>query len=205
MTAFYQAYYAFSDPNKQIESYIDNSIRAEASKSTLEEMNKSKDLFCKKIKEDLSEKLKSKGFQVEDTLITSILPSNEILKAMDKLNVSKLNLEASRNESEANKVRLISEAEADKERKKLQGEGIAEQRKAIISGFKSSVDEFSKSLGITPSDALSLTLSTQYLDTLKEIGSSPNAKVIIVPQSATGSTGLLNEIRNSLVQIQEVK
>ena len=91
---------------------------------------------------------------------------------MNEINAAQREQVAATARGEAEKILKVKQAEAEAESKALQGQGIANQRKAIIEGLKDSVEAFSKAVeGSTPQDVMMLVLVTQYLDTMKEIGS----------------------------------
>ena len=75
---------------------------------------------------------------------------------------------AASEKGEAERIIKVKAAEAEAQSKALQGQGIADQRKAIVEGLRESVDEFQRSVpGATAQDVMNLVLMTQYFDTLK--------------------------------------
>lgn len=91
-------------------------------------------------------------------------------------------------------------AEAEAESKKLQGEGTANQRKAIVDGLRQSVDEFQKAVsGVTAADVMQLVLVTQYFDTLKEIGANNKSSTILLPHSPTGVKDIASQLQESII------
>jgi regulator of protease activity HflC (stomatin/prohibitin superfamily) len=62
------------------------------------------------------------------------------MSAMNRVVESEKLKEAAYNEADAEKIKQVKEAEAEKESKILLGEGMAGQRMAIAKGFKESVD-----------------------------------------------------------------
>jgi regulator of protease activity HflC (stomatin/prohibitin superfamily) len=95
---------------------------------------------------------------------------------------------------------LVKQAEAEAESKRLQGEGIANQRKAIIAGLKDSVEDFAKTVpGSTPQDVMQLVLMTQYFDTLKEIAANDHSNTLLIPHTPNTLTDLFGQIRTAIV------
>jgi len=78
-------------------------------------------------------------------------------------------------QAEANKVKILKEAEAQCETLYLQGVGIAAKRKAIAEGLKEPIQSQVEE-GKKYSDISNLLLMTQYLDILKDCGASSSAK-----------------------------
>lgn len=199
-----EAFYELDNPRKQIKSYILNIIRSKASDKTLDELYKSKNDFEESIKETLEEKFNHYGYEVVNVLVDEPQPSEEIVNAYNRVLTSKKLKEAMQNEAEAQKIKVVKEAEAQAESKELQGIGIANQRKAIISGFQESIDDMKKIEGINTTDVLSLILLTQYFDTLKDVAQS-ESNTIMLPNSPSGFTDISEQIRNAVISGNLVK
>merc|ERR1712178_461811 len=82
--------------------------------------------------------------------------------------------------AEAEKIKIVKQAEAAADAQHLQGQGIARQRAAIIEGLK---DSITQGTGETlSSDKVSeLLLITQYFETLRDIGAQSKAQTVFVP------------------------
>lgn len=193
-----EAFYELDNPEKQIKSYIFNIIRSKASDKTLDDLYKSKNDFEDSIKETLEEKFNHYGYEVVNVLVDEPQPSKEIVKAYNRVLTAKKLKEAMENEAEAEKIKMVKEAEAEAESKKLQGRGIANQRKAIISGFQESIDEMKQIDGINTPDVLSLILLTQYFDTLKDVAQA-ESNTIMLPSNPSGFTDISEQIRNAVI------
>ncbi len=124
---------------------------------------------------------------------------------MNEINAAQRMREAAMQQAEADKIRLVKAAEGEAESKALQGQGIANQRKAIINGLKDSVEEFSNSIaGTKAQDVMNLVLMTQYFDTLKEIGMSGKSNTILIPHSPGGMGDLSEQMRDAIITANEV-
>ena len=178
-----KAFYSLSNPIEQIDAYIENAVRAKVPRMELDHLFETHDEICKDVSEKLSSKMKDHGYTIENTLITAILPSTEVRDAMNKINASKRLKEAATNEADAMYIRQIKEAEGDKDRKRLQGEGISLQRLAIIRGYKEGIEGLTSQLGLSPKDIIDFVMRTQHLDTLMSISKSNNAKTIFMDHS----------------------
>lgn len=172
--------FSLYDHTKQISAYIENDIRALVPKINLDELFESQDVIGKNVMDNLSEKMKEYGYTMVNTLITNIEPSSDVKNAMNSIVASERLKQAVINEADANYIKEIKQAESDRERKKLQGQGISEQRKAILEGYKNGMDDMAKSLGLSPQDIIEFVMRTQHLDTLESIGKSPNTKTIFI-------------------------
>ena len=190
-------YYSLADPTKQMESYIENVVRARAPKMFLDELFESQSDISHNVSQELAAQMEQHGYYIEKTLITSIEPSAEVKIAMNKINASKRLLEAATNEAQAKYIEKVREAEADKERKRLQGEGISEQRLAILKGYEKGMDNLSKSLGLSSVQIIEFVMKTQHLDTLEAIGKSPNTKTVFMNHDP-------KSLENRLITVHEL-
>lgn len=198
------AFYSLDDPKKQIKTYVDNSVRSSVPNMTLDQVYSNKDQIANDVKEQLESTMEKYGFEIISTLITSVDPDKKVVAAMNEINAAQRMREAAEDKAEAQKIIAIKAAEADAESKKLSGEGIANQRRAIVDGLRESVMEFSEAVpGSSPQDVMQLVMMTQYFDTMKDIGADSRAKTIFIPHSPGGLTDISNQIRNGIMQGQE--
>ncbi len=190
-----EAFYELEDPYSQISSYIFDTVRAEVPKLELDDVFSRKDDIATAVKHELSEHMEKYGYRIVQTLITDIDPDALVKESMNRINAAKRNKEAIYEDSEGRKIARIKDAEADKESKRLQGEGVAEQRLAIIKGFADSVEDFSNTLNdVSPIEIMQFVLLTQHYDTIKDIGEKNSA--IIVPYSP----GTLQSLQQQLME-----
>ncbi len=186
--------YELQDREKSIEASIENSLRTYVARETHESLLEKKEELALHIKSDLESQFSDWGMKISSFQITNVTFPVTITNAMSEVVASKQLMMAASNKGEAIKIQAVKEAEADKERKRLQGEGIALEREAIAEGLKKSIEIVK---GITKQDAsqiiATLTL-TQYLDTIKTIGISPNAKVIFVDTNVNKTKDLMSTL-----------
>jgi regulator of protease activity HflC (stomatin/prohibitin superfamily) len=193
------AYYKLTDPQKQIESYVYNVILGHVPKLALDEAYLEKDQIAKAVKDELDATMENFGFAIVRALVTDIVPDARVKTAMNEINAARREQEAALAKGEADKTIAVKKAEAEAESKRLQGEGIAAQRKAIIAGLKESVEDFQKVVeGATAKDVMTLVLLTQYLDTLKEIGASANTNTLMLSHSPSTMQNLREQITEAI-------
>jgi regulator of protease activity HflC (stomatin/prohibitin superfamily) len=193
------AYYKLTDPQKQIESYVYNVILGHVPKLALDEAYLEKDQIAKAVKDELDATMENFGFAIVRALVTDIVPDARVKTAMNEINAARREQEAALAKGEADKTIAVKKAEAEAESKRLQGEGIAAQRKAIIAGLKESVEDFQKVVeGTTARDVMTLVLLTQYLDTLKEIGASANTNTLMLSHAPGEMKNLRDQISQAI-------
>jgi regulator of protease activity HflC (stomatin/prohibitin superfamily) len=173
-------FFSLDDPVQQMNAYIENVVRAKVPHMTLDELFESQDEICEKVSSTVAKKMEEHGITIANTLVTEIEPDAEVKVAMNKMNATERMKEAAKNEADANYTKEIRQAEADRDRKRLQGEGISQQRKAIMKGYQIGIDKMSKHLGLDNKEIINLVINTQHLDTLERIGLSPNAKTLFL-------------------------
>jgi regulator of protease activity HflC (stomatin/prohibitin superfamily) len=194
------AFYKLSDPVKQIESMVYNVVLGHVPKMKLDDTFLNQADIASDLRDSLDASMKEYGYSIVKVLISDIVPDQKVKAAMNDINAAQREREATVSRAETNKMLLVKQAEAEAESKRLQGEGIANQRKAIISGLKDSVEDFAKTVpGSTPQDVMQLVLMTQYFDTLKEIASNDHSNTILIPHTPNTLTDLFSQIRNAII------
>lgn len=192
-----EAFYALDNPQSQIASYIFDDVRAEVPKMHLDDVFAKKDDIAAAVRGNLSDAMEGYGFLIVKTLITDIDPDARVKESMNKINAAKRDKEAAKEEAEAGKIRIVKEAEAEAESKRLSGEGIAQQRLEIVRGFKESVEDFQKSLkDVSHEEVMQFVLLTQYFDTLQSVGSNSKNTSILIPNSP----GAVKDFQDQLIQ-----
>jgi regulator of protease activity HflC (stomatin/prohibitin superfamily) len=194
------AYYKLSDPVKQIESMVYNVVLGHVPKMKLDDAFLNQADIAGDLRDSLDASMKEYGYSIVRVLISDIVPDQKVKAAMNDINAAQREREATVSRAETNKMLLVKQAEAEAESKRLQGEGIANQRKAIITGLKDSVEDFAKTVpGSTPQDVMQLVLMTQYFDTLKDIAANDHSNTILIPHSPNTLSDLFSQIRNAIM------
>ena len=191
------AYYKLEDPQEQIESYVFDIVRAEVPRKTLDDLFLSKDDISEAVQESLQKVMDDYGFIIRRSLITDITPDAKVAAAMNSINAAKRNREAAEHEAEAAKIKLVATAAAEAESKKLQGEGTANQRKAIALGIAESVRILHES-GVSEREANAILLATQFFDMQQSLGQSSKSNTIFTTLNANGGGQTLNDIMAAL-------
>jgi regulator of protease activity HflC (stomatin/prohibitin superfamily) len=193
------AAYKLGNPELQMKPYILDVIRAKVPTMNLDEVFEKKDDVAQEVKANLTQKMKTFGFSIVDSLITDIAPAKNVVEAMNDIQAQTRLRIAATEKGEASKVLAIKAAEAESESKRLQGEGIAKQRKAIADGLAESISTVASASSSSPEEVMKILMLTQYFDTLKELGAGSHSKVVYLPHSPAGLTDLNNAIRNAIM------
>lgn len=194
------AYYKLTNHEDQIKSYVYNEVRAHIPKMNLDEAYESNEEIAQNVAEKLKESMADYGYEIVTVLVRDIDPDPKVKESMNEINAAQRFQAAANARGEGEKTLIVKKAEAEAESKKLQGEGIANQRKAIIGGLQESLDQFQKGVhGATARDAMELVLLTQYFDTMKEIGALGKSNTIFIPHSPTEASDMAAQIRNAMI------
>lgn len=186
--------YALSNRDQSINAIIENSLRTYIAKETHEGILEKKEELATHIHNDLESQFATWGMDIKSFQITDVSFPQTITDAMSEVVASEQLRKAAENKGEASKIQAVKEAEGEKERKRLQGEGIAQERKAIAEGLRDSIEIVQKATGENNRDIMALLNLTQYLDTMKSIGTSPNSKVVFLDSSVNKTTELLQQL-----------
>ncbi len=186
--------YVLFDPKQSIGATIENSLRTYIAKETHEGILEKKEALASHIQGDLEKQFNEWGMVIKSFQITNVNFPLTITDAMSEVVASQQLRKAAENKGEAVKIQAIKEAEGEKERKRLQGEGIALEREAIAEGLKKSIEVVQKATNQNSTEIMAILNLTQYLDTLKSVGMSNNSKVIFLDSNITKTTDLLKQL-----------
>ena len=189
----YDAFYKLEYPHDQITSYVFDVVRAEVPKLRLDDVFERKDDIAIAVKRELNEAMTTYGYTIINTLVTDIDPDIQVKNAMNRINAADREKTVAGFEAEASRIRIVAKAEAEAESKRLQGQGIANQRREIAKGLVESVDVLNR-VGINSQEASALIVVTQHYDTLQAIGADTNSNLILLPNSPQAGSDMLNNM-----------
>ena len=196
----YDAYYKLSDPVAQIKSYVEQVILGHVPGMTLDEVFASQSSIAAAVKLELDADMATFGYEIVNVLVTDIVPDQKVKSAMNDINAAQREQVAANARGEAEKILVVKKAEAEAESKALQGQGIANQRKAIIEGLQLSVEQFQKAVeGATSKEVMQLVLVTQYFDTLKSIGENDKTNTLFLSHSPGAVKDVSDQIMEAMV------
>lgn len=200
------AFYRLQNPQSQITSFVFDTVRARVPSIILDDLFEKKDDIAQAVKAELDAVMDDFGYGIIKALVTDIDPDAKVKTSMNEINAAQRMREAAIQQAEADKIRVVKAAEGEAESKALQGQGIANQRKAIIDGLKDSVENFSTAVdGAKAQDVMNLVLMTQYFDTIKDIGLSGKSNTILIPHSPAGMSDISEQMRNAIITANEIE
>ena len=193
----YDAFYKLSDPMQQIQAYVEQVILGHVPGMMLDEVFASQSGIAAAVKQELDADMAGFGYEIVNVLVTDIVPDAKVKSAMNDINAAQREQVAAAARGEAEKILVVKKAEAEAQSKALQGQGIANQRRAIIEGLQGSIEQFQKSVaGASTSDVMQLVLITQYFDTIKSIGEMDKTNTLFLSHSP----GAVKEVADQLLE-----
>ncbi|MEO1030803.1 MAG: SPFH domain-containing protein [Bacteroidota bacterium] len=199
----YDAFYKLEYPHDQITSFVFDVVRAEVPKMKLDDVFVKKDDIAIAVKRELQEYMLEYGYDIIKTLVTDIDPDAQVKAAMNRINASEREKIAAQFEGDAARILIVEKAKAEAESKRLQGQGIADQRREIARGLEESVEVLNK-VGINSQEASALIVVTQHYDTLQSIGQETNSNLILLPNSPQAGSNMLNDMVASFTASNQI-
>lgn len=199
----YDAFYKLDFPQDQITSYVFDVVRAVVPKMRLDDVFEKKDEIANAVKGELNDAMVNYGYDIIKALVTDIDPDGEVKTAMNKINAAERQKIAAQYEGDAARILIVEKAKAEAESKRLQGQGIADQRREIARGLEESVDVLNN-VGINSQEASALIVVTQHYDTLQSIGEETNSNLILLPNSPQAGSDMLNNMVASFTASNQI-
>ena len=199
----YEAFYKLDYPHEQITSYVFDVVRAEVPKMKLDDVFVKKDDIAIAVKKELNQAMMDYGYDIIKTLVTDIDPDAQVKEAMNRINASEREKVAAQFEGDAARILIVEKAKAEAESKRLQGQGIADQRREIARGLEESVSVLNK-VDINSQEASALIVVTQHYDTLQSIGQETNSNLILLPNSPQAGSDMLNTMVASFTASNQI-
>ena len=199
----YDAFYKLDFPQDQITSYVFDVVRAEVPKMILDDVFEKKDDIAIAVKGELNDAMKNYGFDIIKTLVTDIDPDAQVKESMNRINASEREKVAAQFEGDAQRILIVERAKAEAESKRLQGQGIADQRREIARGLEDSVKVLNN-VDINSQEASALIVVTQHYDTLQSVGSASNSNLILMTNSPQAGSEMLNNMVASFTASNQI-
>jgi len=199
----YNAFYKLQNPHEQITAFIFDTVRAEVPKMRLDDVFVKKEEIALAIQRELKEAMLDYGYDIVKALVTDIDPDENVKIAMNRINAAEREKIAAQHEGDAQRILIVERAKAEAESKRLQGRGIADQRREIACGLEESMEVLNRA-GINSQEASALIVITQHYDTLQSIGADTNSNLILLPNNPNTASSMLNDMVTSLVAANKI-
>ncbi|HFD4928367.1 TPA: SPFH domain-containing protein [Streptococcus pyogenes] len=192
------AYYKLMKPESQIKSYIEDALRSSVPKLTLDELFEKKDEIALEVQHQVAEEMSTYGYIIVKTLITKVEPDAEVKQSMNEINAAQRKRVAAQELANADKIKIVTAAEAEAEKDRLHGVGIAQQRKAIVDGLAESIQELKEAnISLNEEQIMSILLTNQYLDTLNTFVAKGN-QTLFLPNTPSGVEDIRTQVLSAL-------
>jgi len=189
----YNAFYKLQNPHEQITAFIFDTVRAEVPKMRLDDVFIKKEEIAVAIQRELKEAMLNYGYDIVKALVTDIDPDENVKIAMNRINAAEREKTAAQHEGDAQRILIVERAKAEAESKRLQGKGIADQRREIARGLEESMVILNRA-GINSQEASALIIVTQHYDTLQSIGSKSGSNLILLPNNPNAASNMLTDV-----------
>ncbi|MCG8326370.1 MAG: SPFH domain-containing protein [Chitinophagales bacterium] len=199
----YDAFYRLENSHEQITAYVFDTVRAEVPKMKLDDVFERKDDIAMAIRRELEDAMREYGYGIVKALVTDIDPDAQVKHAMNRINAAEREKLAAEYEAESDRIRIVAKARAEAESKRLQGQGIADQRREIAKGLEESVEVLNK-VGINSQEASALIVVTQHYDTLQSMGENANSNLIMLPNAPSAGADMLSQMTASFITAQQL-
>ncbi|HEP1433261.1 TPA: SPFH domain-containing protein [Streptococcus pyogenes] len=192
------AYYKLMKPESQIKSYIEDALRSSVPKLTLDELFEKKDEIALEVQHQVAEEMSTYGYIIVKTLITKVEPDAEVKQSMNEINAAQRKRVAAQELANADKIKIVTAAEAEAEKDRLHGVEIAQQRKAIVDGLAESIQELKEAnISLNEEQIMSILLTNQYLDTLNTFAAKGN-QTLFLPNTPSGVEDIRTQVLSAL-------
>lgn len=192
------AYYKLMQPEAQIQSYIEDALRSAVPRLTLDELFEKKDEIAIEVQQQVAEEMSSYGYRIVKTLITRVEPDASVKKSMNDINAAQRKRAAAQELANADKIKIVTAAEAEAEQNRLRGVGIAQQRKAIVDGLADSIRELqAANSSLTEEQVMAILVTNQYLDTMNQFAINGN-QTLFLPATPDGFEDIRTQILSAL-------
>ena len=192
------AFYKLDDPEVQMKSYAFDVVRSHIPTMDLDEAYADADTIAMHIQDTLHRQMADYGYEIVKALVTNIEPDQRVKDAMNNINASQRNQIAAAAQGDAQKTLAVKKAEGERETMRLQGEGVAAERKAIAEGLHESLEIIAQH-GLDMREAMALVALTQYTDMIRALGEGAKTNTILLPHSPSAVGDLMAQIRDGIL------
>ncbi len=129
-TKEFEAFYKLTNPEQQITAHVFDAVRSQVPAMKLDHVFEKKSDIEDAVSSGLKSKINAYGYDIDGSPVTDIQPDEKVRTAMNEINAASRLREAAEQQGEAVRIKTVKAAQAEKESKKLQGEGIAAESRS---------------------------------------------------------------------------
>lgn len=178
------ARYAVKDLVLAIQNLVLTQLRSEIGKLTLDETFSARQKMNTILLEDLDRATDAWGIKVTRVEVRDIMPSKDIMEAMEMQMSAERKKRANILESEGRRESQVNDARGAADAVRLQAEAEASRLETVAEGEARSLKKLTEAMG-DKDYAVQIALLSKYWKTQAELASSDNAKVLFYPSKAT--------------------
>ncbi len=209
ITEAIKAVYEIANLPDAIEKLTQTTLRNVIGELDLDESLVSRDTVNTKLRGILDDATDKWGVKVNRVELQDITPPKDIQEAMEKQMRAERDRRAAILTAEGDKKAKILEAEGIREaeinkaegQKKatiLKAEGEAEARIKVANAEKEAIQRITEAISAGQGDPVNYLIAIRYIETLKEMVSGKDNKVIYLPYEATGILSSIGGIKDML-------
>ncbi|MDP8241138.1 MAG: SPFH domain-containing protein [Candidatus Hatepunaea meridiana] len=204
-----KAVYEIANLPDAIEKLTQTTLRNIIGELDLDGTLSSRDLINSKMRAILDDATDKWGVKVNRVELQDINPPLDIRSAMEKQmraerdrRAAILQAEGQKRsnilEAEGIREAEINKAEGEKRAKILKAEGEAEARIKVAQAEAEAIEKITKAIALSKGDPANYLIAVRYIDTLKQMVSGKDNKVIYLPYEATGVLSSIGGIKDML-------
>jgi len=184
-----RATYEIANLPEAIEKLTQTTLRNVIGEMELDQTLVSRDTINTKLREILDEATNKWGVKVNRVELQDIMPPRDIQEAMEK-----------QMRAERDRRATILVAEGEKKSAILKAEGQAEARIKVADAEREAIRLVTEAIKQTQSDPAHYLIAIKYIETLKEMVSGKDNKVVYIPIEATGVLSSIGGIKDMLTK-----
>ncbi|MDA0815287.1 MAG: SPFH domain-containing protein [Chloroflexi bacterium] len=200
----WNAHYKLTDHEHQMESFIYDTVRAKVPTMQLDDVFENKDDIARDVKETLAQQMQDYGYTIVQSLVNDVRPAQNVAAAMNEIVAQERLRHAAEHRAQAEYIQVVRAAEADAESRRLSGEGIAAQRRAIVQGYQESVAGLQAATGVDAREIMAVVLMTQYFDALRDMAANNRASVIFANHAPGEVPNVQQQFLDALIAAQNI-
>ncbi len=181
-----KAVYGVENYNIAIQNLVQTSLRSIVGEMDLDDALSSRDQIKAKLKAAISDDISDWGITLKTVEIQDINPSQTMQKAMEEQAAAERARRATVTRADGEKAAAILEAEGRMEAAKRD----AQAKVLLAQGTQQAIEKITAAIGANDLPVMYL-LGEKYVEAVREIAASPNAKIVMLPGDLPAAIGTI--------------